>query len=187
MKTSKYSAVLLSLTAGLFLFTAGTYAQKGKVDRREQKAIREAQIRANYVVVDSLLSSRSFVLEADYLSNRYGDRVIVTPSLNFIKLQDTNGILQTGTVTGMGFNGVGGVTAAGSIGKWELTRDEKNHSFRLKFSLFTNIGHYDINMVVNANLRATATISGLGPGSLTWEGHLNTVSNSRVYKGWETI
>jgi len=187
MKTLRYSAMLLSVTAGLFLFTFGAYGQKGKVDRREQKAIREAQIRTNYVIIDSLLSSRSFVLEADYLSNRYGDRVIVTPNLNFIKLQDTKGVLQTGSVTGMGFNGVGGVTAAGTISKWELTRNEKNHSVRLKFSLFTNIGHYDINMVVTANLRATATISGLGPGSLTWEGHLNTLSNSRVYKGWDTI
>jgi len=187
MKTSKYLSVLLLITAGLFLFPVGSYGQKGKVDRREQKAIREAQIRTNYVIIDSLLSSRSFVLEADYLSNRYGDRVIVTPNLNFIKLQDSKGILQTGTVTGMGFNGVGGVTAAGSIGKWELTRNEKNHSFRLRFSLFTNIGHYDITMFVTANLRATATISGLGPGSLTWEGHLNTLSNSRVYKGWDTI
>ena len=35
--------------------------------------------------LDSLLNAKSFVLEADFLQNKYGDRIAVAPTLNFIK------------------------------------------------------------------------------------------------------
>ncbi|MFN8239747.1 MAG: hypothetical protein U0X39_03240 [Bacteroidales bacterium] len=55
------------------------------------------------------------------------------------------------------------------------------------FNVTTQIGHYDILMLVSAGNKATATITGLTPGSLTWEGHLETVSRSNVFKGRNTI
>ena len=83
---------------------------------------------------------RAFVLVADYLQNRYGDRIIVTPTLNFIKINKESGILQTGSNWSMGSNGVGGVTAEGSIGNWTVYKDQKRLSYNLQFSLLTNIG-----------------------------------------------
>jgi hypothetical protein len=42
-------------------------------------------------------------------------------------------------------------------------------------------------MTVMANASARATISGLGPGKLTWDGHLETIENSRIFKGQDTF
>jgi hypothetical protein len=53
--------------------------------------------------------------------------------------------------------------------------------------MITNIGNYDIFMTVNAANQAQATITGLGPGRLTWEGHLEMNYNSGVFKGQETM
>jgi hypothetical protein len=113
--------------------------------------------------------------------------VNVTPMLNFIKVNETNGILQTGSNFRMGYNSVGGVTAEGPISKYEINKDQRKMNFTLRFSLLTNIGQYDVFMTVMADASARATISGLGPGKLTWDGHLETIENSRVFKGQDTF
>jgi hypothetical protein len=189
MKTMKMNLnrISLFLILGLSWICLNSNAQNTKLSRQERKEVRQAQLAANYFILDSLLNSRSFVLEADYLQNQYGDRRLVVSNLNFIKVDGSYGILQTGTNSSLGYNGVGGVTAEGSIGSWEMSKDAKKQTFWLRFSLMTNIGHYDIFLSVNADNHATATISGLGPGNLTWEGHIATIRNSRVFKGQETI
>jgi hypothetical protein len=179
--------ISLFLIFGLIWICQNGNAQDRKLTRQERKEVRKAQMDANFYILDSLLNAKSFVLEADFLQNQYGDRIPVVSNLNFIKLDGTSAILQTGNNTGIGYNGVGGVTAEGNIASWELSKDPKKLTYWLRFSLLTQIGQYDIFMTVNSDNHATATISGLGPGKLTWDGHLATVNNSRVFKGQETI
>jgi len=187
MKTMKIKQVSLFGILGLFLITAGLNAQDIKLTRQEKKEVRKAQLEENFYLLDSVLNAKSFVLEAEYLRNGYGYNIPVVSGLNFVKLHNGTGILQTGSSSGMGYNGVGGVTAEGNIGSWEITRNPKKLFYKVRFSLLTNLGNYDVFMTVSANNRATATISGLGPGRLTWEGHLMTVGNARVFKGRNTI
>jgi len=66
-----------------------------------------------------------------------------------------------------------------------LLSEEFTH--RVRFSIISNIGHYDVSMVVSSDNRASATVSGMWRGRLTWDGHLETVNNSRVFKGQNTI
>lgn len=187
MKTMKMNMVSLFWILGFFWISLNSNSQDVKLSRQERKEVRKAQMAANFYILDSLLNAKSFVLEADYLQNKYGDRVPVVSSLNFIKVDESNGVLQTGSNSGMGYNNVGGVTAEGTIGAWKIYKDFKKLSYTLQFSLLTNIGHYDISMTVTSDNHASATITGLWPGSLTWEGHLKTVNNSRVFKGQDTI
>ena len=184
MKTIKTISVSLIWVIGLSLISISSKAQEVKLSRQD---IRKAQLEANFNILDSLLKSKSFVLEADYLQNQYGNRRIVTPFLNFIKVNNTTGVLQTGTNLGMGFNGVGGVTAEGSIGGWKVYKNPKKLIYNVEFSLMTQLGSYDVSMMVTADNIATATITGLGPGMLTWDGHLATLDNSRIFKGQNTI
>jgi hypothetical protein len=149
----------------------------------ERKEVRKAQMAENFHILDSLLAAKRFVLEADFLQNRYGEVTPVVSNLNFIKVDNSNGILQTGSNYNLGYNGVGGLTAEGNIQGWKITKDLKKFSYILRFNLLTNIGDYDILMSVNSDNNASATITGLGPGKLTWNGHLATVDNSRVFKG----
>jgi hypothetical protein len=186
MKTMKMNIVSPFLILGFFWIFLNSNSQDVKLSRQERKEVKKAQMAVNFYILDSLLNSKSFVLEADYLQNGYGVRVPVLPTLNFIKVDQFNGILQTGSNLGMGYNGVGGVTAEGNIESWKIYKDVKKLYYSLQFSLLTNLGHYDISMTVNSDNKATATITGLGPGRLTWEGHLTTVNNSRVYKGQNT-
>ena len=187
MKTIKLNTVSLFLILGSFWISLNSYSQDVKLSRQERKEVRKAQMAANYNILDSLLNAKSFVLEADYLRNGYGDIIPVTPTLNFIKVDDLKGVLQTGSNFRIGYNGVGGVTAAGSVGIWKIHKDAKRLNHTLRFSLKTNLGHYDIFMTVTSDNHASATITGMTSGRLTWEGHLETIENSRVFTGQESI
>jgi len=172
---------------GFFWISVNSNSQDNKLSRHELKEVRKAQMVSSFNILDSLLNAKSFVLEANILQNKYGERINVVPTLNFIKVDESNGVLQTGSNFSMGYNDVGGVTAEGSLGGWRIYKNEKKLSHILQFSLLTNIGIYDISMTVSANNYAVATIRGLGPGELTWEGHLVAINNSRVFKGRNTI
>jgi hypothetical protein len=183
MKTIKSNMMCLFLILGFLGSTVYSYSQDIKLTRQELKEVRKAQMETNYYILDTLLNAKTFVLEADYLESRYGDRVSVLSDLNFIKVNESDGVLQTGSSFNPGYNGVGGVTAEGKTGSWKITKNPKKLTYVVRFSLFSNIGHYDVLMYVSSNTRATATITGLGPGRLTWEGHLVPLNNSRVFKG----
>jgi hypothetical protein len=188
MKTIKMNIVSLFWIAGLSWISLNGASQDIKLSRQERKEAEKAQMTANFYILDSLMNARSFVLEADNLQNQYGDRAFVASNINFIRVDKSVGVLQTGSDWGgRGYNGVGGVTAEGNIGTWKVDRDVKRLTYRGQFSLLTNIGHYDVFMVVSADGHASATISGMSRGKLTWDGHLETVNNSRVFKGQNTI
>ncbi len=177
----------LFLAFGLFWISLNGFSQEVKLTRQERKEARKAELFANFHILDSLFESKSFVLEADYLENKYGDQIPVSSMVNFIMVNSTNGVLQTGNTSSIGYNGLGGVTAEGSIGTWKLNRDYKNLNFTLRFSILTDIGSYDVLMTVNAGNYARATITGIWPGKLIYSGHLNRLDGSGVYKGQRTV
>jgi hypothetical protein len=182
MKTMKMKFGSLFLVIGFFLFSNNSFSQDIKATRLEQKeAIKAAKI-ANFNVLDSLFKAKSFVLEANFLEDKYGNRIPVSPIVNFIKVNSAEGVLQTGSNWWTGYNGVGGVTAEGSVSKWKVIKNYKNLSYTLQFTLFTNLGIYDVFMTVNSDNRAWASITGLQPGKLIYDGYLETVYNSRVFK-----
>lgn len=187
MKTIIFKQTGLVLAAGFLLITQNISAQDEKLTRQERKEVRKAQMEANFFILDSLLNSRTFVLKADYLRSRNGVLTPVVSNLNFIKVDGQEGVLQTGSNSGLGYNGVGGATAEGSIGSWEMSKDTRKLTYTIRFSLQTNMGTYDVLMFIGADNHASATIRGLEPGWLTWQGELYTIKNSRVFKGQETI
>ena len=187
MKTIKLNMAGLFLVLGLLLISSYSNAQDLKLTRKERKEVRKAQMNANFHILDSLLNARSFVLEADFLQDKYGMRVPVISNVNFIRVDQFKSVLQTGTGTGFGYNGVGGVTAEGKINSWNIHKNAKELSYTLRVTVMTQIGTYDVLMTVNSENNASAIVTGLWPGKLTWVGHLYTLNNSRVFKGQNTI
>ena len=173
----------LFLVSGLILITYFSYGQEAKLTKEQKKEIRKKELEARYTTLDSLLASRRFVLAADFLQGRSGERIIVTSTLNFVKVNGETGTLQVGANSGIGYNGLGGVTAEGSIAGWVLEKNSRNHTISVRFNISSAIGHYDVLMIVSASNSTSATISGLSAGSLTWTGHLESLNKSRVFQG----
>lgn len=183
MKRLNNNIGMVILTIGFFSMSLFINAQETKPTRQEKMEARKESLAANFNILDSLLNEKNFVLEADYLGNQYGNLIPVSPNVNFIKVNSTDGILQTGSYYSMGLNGVGGVTTEGKIQSWKVYRDFKKLSYNLRFSISTTLGFYDVSMFVTSDNHAVATITGLLPGRLIYQGHLETVGNSRVFKG----
>jgi hypothetical protein len=187
MKTLIFKLERLFLVSGLLLFSLIGKSQDTKLTRQEQKDARRDKQYFNFQVLDTLLKNRSFVLEADFLENQYGNRTPVVSNINFILVDSLKAVLQTGSNYNFGFNGVGGTTAEGSISGLKVTKNEKNLSFFLQFTVNSNIGIYDVTMNISCNNTARATISGLKRGKLIYDGRIQTIYNSRVYKGMNSI
>jgi hypothetical protein len=183
---------VLLLAFGLMLVSASGNSQQKRISekevtKQERKEARKAALQANFAILDSLLGKRTFVLESDYLQDKYGNQVQVPSMVNFIMVNAGHGVLQTGSNVAMGYNGVGGVTAEGSVSKWEIHKNFKSFSFIIRFAIQTDIGMYDVFMTIDADNHARATITGLWPGKLIYSGHLNTLDNTGVFKGTRTI
>jgi hypothetical protein len=183
MKNLNYILRSLLLTFAFCMISFSGNSQNKKLNRQEQKEARRNEMFINYQVLDSLLEGKRFVLEADFLENGHGDRAHVLSSLNFIRVDSLKAVIQTGSIANLGYNEVGGVTAEGSLNGWKLSKNLKNLSYDLKFSVTSNIGNYDVYLKVSSDNFARATVEGLRPGLLIYEGHLQTIYNSRVFKG----
>lgn len=183
MKRLKFKSGVLFLTIGFCLISYSIHSQDVKQTKHEQKDARISEMKVNFQYLDTLIQNKDFVLKADFLENQYGDRVPVSSVLNFIRVNSSNAVLQTGSNARLGSNGVGGITTQGGIERWKIVKDFKHLSYSLNFGVSTNIGFYDISMTIGADNRARATISGLTRGKLIYEGYIESVNYSNIYKG----
>ena len=182
MKTKNRNLTGYFVVIFLLLANVGL-SQEYKPSKQEKKEQRKAALAANFYSQDTLLVVRKYVLQADYLQNKIGDMVSVSSTLNFIKVDGEKAILQTGSDFVAGYNGVGGVTAEGSVSNYEIHRNMKALSHRVTFIIMTNIGTFNIEMNILADNTASATIRGNTSGMLTWRGNLAAIYNAKIYKG----
>ncbi len=131
-----------------------------------------------------MLHSHRFVLEADYIGDGRGQRIPVNSNINFVAIDSLEGVIQYGSPHGIGYNGVGGVTADGRISKYELKEVSRKSRklYTLQITIMTGLGTYDIAFSVSETGYADATVSGYTRGQLKYSGRLVPVKVSKVYK-----
>lgn len=162
------------------IFAQGTNQDSTLTRKEKRNAEREKQ----YQLTKDMLENKNFVLESNFLENRYGNRFPVSPNINFVKVEPSGeAVIQIGSNWRIGPNGVGGVTAKGKITTWVLTTNQKNETFNVRMIVMTPIGIYDLNFSVMAGGQATANLSGMGGGRLTFDGDLVPVDQSGTYEG----
>jgi hypothetical protein len=176
-----------------FAFVAGAYSQEdGKLSKSELKKLQKEQKKADEanrleeqaVLTNQMVTGQQYVLEADFLSDKYGSRVPVQSTLNFVLVDSTRGTLQLGSALSVGYNGVGGTTVDGNISNYKYTMIGKNKdSYSVSMNFMSTLGSYDITMMVTADGYADATIRGNWPGVLNYHGRLVPLQLSRIYKG----
>lgn len=163
-----------------------------KADIKEQKAYekqkktdeRELAREQNMKITSAMIRLQRFVLEADYLSNKYGNKIPVSPTINFIMVDSLNAIMQIGSAYSIGYNGVGGETLDGRITKYEYGLvGKKKDSYSISMNFMSSLGNYDIHIMVNPEGSADATIRGNWSGQLNYYGKLVPLGESKVYKG----
>ncbi len=180
--------ILLSLIYIPAVFTQEEEAVDSKTQKQllkeEKKKQREMEEAERARLVDLMVNARRFVLEADYLSNQYGDRIVVSSTLNFIIVDSAQGTIQIASPSGIGGpNFMGGVTADGMITQYEVSKLPKSGGYNIKLLIMTSLGSYDLFISVTTDGYATATIGGNWGGKLNYHGRLVPLGISRIYKG----
>jgi len=158
------------------------YAQETKKNK-ESKSEKALRIEREYMATEKLIDSSTFILSADFLSNNRGYRVMAEPLLNFIKLDSSQVVVQTGNNSGFGYNGVGGLTIQGKLTEKIVKKDLPHKSFMVRMSISSYLGHYDVFMNITASGKAYATLSGNYRGKLTFEGRLYPLKGARAFQG----
>ncbi len=177
-----------------FVFVLGAFSQEEtqqlskkeikKLQKEQKMAEKAAEAERMAEVTSFMVNQQQFVLEADYLSDKYGQRVPVTPTINFVLVDSLVGTVQFGDAMAIGYNGVGGVTVDGRITKYEYSViGKKEDSYSIRLILMSSIGTYDITLMVNSQGYADASIRGNWSGQLNYHGKLVPLTLSRVYKG----
>ncbi len=180
MKKIMFLAIGLFLISGLSAQEAPLIQLQNKAQKKEQQ---KAEFAAKYKATVQLVDSMDFVLEADYLGTRWGDKYPVSSQLNFISIDSTHVVIQVGSDRRIGRNGVGGATAEGDISNLKVKKNDKSGSLYLSMTTMTNLGIYDISMTINGNGYAEATLSGFTSQKLVYYGQLVKRENSRIYQG----
>jgi hypothetical protein len=182
--------ILIFLVA--FIFALGAYSQEEQLSKKELRKLEKEQRKAQEAaeaermaeVTKYMVHQQQFVLEADYLSDKQGFRVPVSPTINFFMLDSLKGTIQLGSAQSVGYNGVGGATVDGRITKYEYTvMGKKEDSYSVRLMFMSSLGTYDITLMVNAQGYADANIRGNWSGQLNYHGKLVPITLSRVFKG----
>jgi hypothetical protein len=155
-----------------------------KLTKQQKLEQRLTEEEATAKLVDWMVEHRQFVLEANYLSNQTGERVFVNNRLNFIVIDSSKIVIQLGSNSGIGANGVGGITADGTISTFDVKKTGKTqNSYSIHVYTMTHIGSYDVFFDISPSGNADASVSGTTRGKLNYHGKLVPLKQSRVYKG----
>ena len=191
MKTRIF-LITVSLIFGNISFISGQDGRASRNDIKEQRAYekqkqreaRETEREKNIEMTSMMVKLQRFVLEADYLSNKYGSRIPVSRNINFIMVDSASAVLQTGSAYSIGYNGVGGETVSGRITKYEYDMTGRNKdSYSIRMVVMSPIGVFDITLMTNPEGYADASIRGNWSGQLNYHGRLVPLGLSKVYTG----
>lgn len=174
-------AVLLAVPAFTQELSKKEQRKLEKELKKEQQAAEQAEKAA---LVTAMVQYQRFVLEANTLRDKRGNSVPVVSNINFISADSLTGVIQVGSHTYIGRNGVGGITVDGNISSYEYTIHERSGSYNISYILRTPVGSYDVRISASPDGRAEATVRSTTWGDqLRYSGYLVPLGLSRVYKG----
>jgi hypothetical protein len=157
-----------------------------KLTKEQKLAERQAKAESVARNVEWMVLNRRFVIEADYISDQTGRRIVVNSLLNFIRIDSSQISIQIAPHTArIGANGLGGITADGTAVKWEMKRFGKNqqlYSITLSAKMI-RAGTYGVMITIGKDGSVQATLSGNDAAKIIFYGKLVSLEESKVYKG----
>ena len=131
------------------------------------------------------IRNKDFVLEADNVTFRSGNTVLVNSTTNFISVKGNRAVVQISPSNyASGPNGVGGVTVQGAISGYEIRTDKKGRIY-----LSMNVNGIGINAEIEIYMfpgtnRASATVYPNFNSNTIWlEGNIVPYENANVFEG----
>jgi len=189
------SYILLIVLSTSVVFSG--YAQTENPDsknltKEEKKALRKAKKEEekrkreeNLVEFEKFVEMREWVVEAYTVYDKQGQSYQMDPTINFVGVNKDETTVQLSFNGIIGWNGVGGVTLDGKIGKYEFKRDEKSLMITMS-AMGSSLGMVDIFLTISGDANGRATVSGNFGEKIIFQGKFVSLAESSVYKGTTT-
>jgi hypothetical protein len=177
----------------ILLVTVAAMAQdQAPLTKQEKKALKMEQKKQTELILAKntadAISSGHFVLKADQIRGRWGHMMNVDPTINFVAVDEGEAYVQLGSPTGIGYNGLGGVTLRGSITSFNVEREKKYGGYNIIMNTIGVSGALTIVMHVNVTGEmATASVATNWGSRVDFDGVLVPWTGKNVYKGTETF
>lgn len=154
--------------------------------KAEERAREEQRDSIDFMQAIEALRSGSWALEASSITFNNGYTEYVTPSTNFVSINEGTGVVQTAFDNSNinSPNGLGGITLEGSITGSEMSRDKNGNIYYSYGIQGANISA-TVYITLNANSNnATAQVNPNFSGNyMTMEGTLYPYSTAGVFEG----
>jgi len=171
----------------IFLFPVLVHSQEVKESKSEKKERKQKESDEQLQALYKVIESKQFVVEASQVYGNAGDVFNVMPSVNFFAIDSSYSTIQLSFVGIVGWNGVGGVTVDGRIDRFDLNDFVSGKPLALNGSINQRIGgNTQFTMYVYSSGMANVTVTGNWGSSITFQGRLFTLADSKVYKGIKT-
>jgi hypothetical protein len=158
--------------------------ERRDLKKQEQKRHSEEMAKLLRIAIDE----QQWVLEANTLANKRGASVNVNSTLNFIAVEGKEAFVQLGSNTGMGQNGVGGVSVRGNVSKYDVSKNDKKGTYFITLYVSSALGSFDIRLDCNADGQiANASVQGNTSRRVQYRGIIVPLTHSSVYKGTPII
>lgn len=182
MKRLVISALILLVgLAGLAQDQVPLSREEKKIMRKEEKKQQEKML--TYSTAQAI-KARNFVIKADQVRGRAGFMMNVNPTINFVAVNGDEAYVQLGSESGIGYNGVGGITLKGKITSIEINQDDRHGSYHITMNTLGTGGSLSIVMNINVTGEmATATVRTNWGSRVDFNGVMVPYSNSRIYTG----
>lgn len=176
--------LLIIAMAIIALASCRTLTPEEKAAKAQKEAVEHKLDSVKFQSLKASILNKSFVLEADVLMFKRGQRADVNRATNFIAVSGDKASVQVAPFNGGGPNGVGGITVDGNMSNFETKTDNRgNVSVKFFVSGTAVSANVSLTLMKNSS-RASAYISpSFNSQNLTLEGNLVPLDNSSVFKG----
>ncbi len=153
--------------------------------RDEKKALKKAEEEKTAAMVKDMVDNRIFVLEANAVNETGGTRISVNPTTNYIEVRGNNITIQLSSTSGIGGqNGMGGVTADGTVSKYTVTPfGKKKDGYNVDLIASTLLGTIEVFMSIYPNGNADASVGGNKVGKINFQGFMVPYDKAKTFKG----
>ena len=149
-----------------------------KAKKEEEKRKREEELKK----FERYVETRAWVVEAHTVFGKRGQSYQMDPTINFVGVSGETTTIQLSFNGILGWNGVGGITMDGKIGKYEYSNDGKAVILKMS-AMGSRLGNVDIFLTISGNANGRATLSGSWGERIVFQGKFVSLDESRVYKG----
>lgn len=184
--------IIISICISLPIYAQTENPDNKNLTKAEKKALRKAKkeeekrkYEENLVKFEQYAQMRAWVIEAQTVYDKQGNSFQMQPSTNFVFVDNEETTVQLSFTGIIGWNGVGGVTLDGNVGKYEVTRDKNTVSINMS-ARGASIGNANIVLTISGDGNGRATVTGNWGERIVFQGRYQSLADSRIYKGTTT-